>query len=373
MILCDGKAEEQQGMDRKVERVEWIDVLKWLGIVAIFCGHLGRETGGLYEFVFSYHVPLFFFVSGIFAWYAKDVSFLDVVKKKFRQIVVPYVFIVMITFLFILLTTQENFWTYLVYGKQFVWGIRNQMYASSLWFFSCLFVMSILFDIVRRLLRYDGLVFIAACALYIVSVTLFPNNPGQQPSWIFNIDSACHYMIYYALGYILRDVLLKERVQTSCKGTWIRMLLGCFLAVYAFLIYIGQDYFWEILQHVPGANLVYPVFKAVLLILFHMVLAKILVPAGRIGYYGSQTLWLCANEFIVKKILTALAALLGFEITVQSALTAVVYAVIMVVVIMEVLLPVEKKVYNKYLYGIDKLIPGINFMPENKVDKQHEA
>ena len=50
------------------QRVEWIDIFKLLGIVAIFCGHLGTETGGLHDFVFMYHVPLFFFASGIFAY-----------------------------------------------------------------------------------------------------------------------------------------------------------------------------------------------------------------------------------------------------------------------------------------------------------------
>ena len=42
---------------------------------------------------------------------------------------------VMISMLIIILTTNESARTYMAYIKQFVFGIRNQMYASSLWFF----------------------------------------------------------------------------------------------------------------------------------------------------------------------------------------------------------------------------------------------
>lgn len=44
---------------RKDDRIVWVDNLKALGILAIFCGHMGQYTGYLYEFVFTFHVPLF--------------------------------------------------------------------------------------------------------------------------------------------------------------------------------------------------------------------------------------------------------------------------------------------------------------------------
>ena len=54
-------------MDHVNSRLEWADVLKALGIIAIYVGHFGKDAGGLYLFVFSYHVPLFFFAAGLFA------------------------------------------------------------------------------------------------------------------------------------------------------------------------------------------------------------------------------------------------------------------------------------------------------------------
>lgn len=48
------------------KRIEWLDTLKLIVIFYIYLGHLGKDAGKLYPFVFSFHVPLFFFISGLF-------------------------------------------------------------------------------------------------------------------------------------------------------------------------------------------------------------------------------------------------------------------------------------------------------------------
>lgn len=342
------------------QRVECIDIFKLLGIVAIFCGHLGFETGRLHDFVFIYHVPLFFFASGIFAYQLEKLSFGQAVKKKCKQIMLPYVFFVIITMVMIILTTEEDFYTYLRYGKQFVVGIRNQMYASSLWFFSCLFCMSILFDILRRILKKRVLILLTCIVLYFVTIFVFPNRPDMQPSWIFNIDSACHYMIYYAIGYVFHVKLIQEntieaqvnedKTQKTMKREVVLLLGIILLTGYAVLIYLRKDIVGQLLcQTIPGMEYVYPVLRVLLLIMFHIVLAKMLVGVGQLSAIGSQTLWLCGNEFVVKKILNAAADILGLEIKIASALTAILYAIVMILVICKLLLPIEKKLYQKFI------------------------
>lgn len=345
-------------MEKK--RVEWIDIFKLLGIVAIFCGHLGSETGGLHDFVFIYHVPLFFFASGIFAYQLEKLSFGQAVKKKFKQIILPYMFFVIITMVMIILTTEEDFYTYVRYGKQFVVGIRNQMYASSLWFFSCLFCMSIMFDILRRILKKRLLILAACIILYFVTIFAFPNRPDVQPSWIFNIDSACHYMIYYAIGYVFHEKLTHEKstdgsikedkVQVTMKKQITLLVVVICLAGYVVLIYLKKDMLGQLLcQAIPGMGYVYPVVRVLLLIMFHIVLAKMLVGVGQLGAIGAQTLWLCGNEFVVKKILNAVADILGFKIKIESALSAILYAILMILIIIKILMPIEKKLYQKFI------------------------
>ena len=49
------------------KRVNWVDVFRFFGMWAIYIGHLGPAAGKLYPFVFTYHVPLFFFAAGFFS------------------------------------------------------------------------------------------------------------------------------------------------------------------------------------------------------------------------------------------------------------------------------------------------------------------
>ena len=332
----------------KKQRVEWIDILKLSGIAAVFCGHLGKETGGLYDFVFLYHVPLFFFASGIFAGNLEDLSIWQAVRKRFRQIMFPYLFFVLISMIVIILTTDENIYVYIGYGKQFVFGIRNQMYASSLWFFSCLFTMSILFDLLRRIFRKDIFLLVISVVIYLITIFLLPNKPDVIPSWIFNIDSALYYLIYYTAGFLLREKLQEERGDLSVQGKVVRLAGTVLLAGYTLLVYMKKDVLADALYRtIPGVELVYPVIRGLLLILFQVVLAKLFAGIGNLHAVGKETMWLCGNEFIVKKIFPAAAGIVGVRIEIGSALAAVLYTCVMIGFIYKVLIRLEKKVYRR--------------------------
>jgi len=44
-------------------RQEWLDVLKGFGILFVVLGH-ALADGGLKTYIYAFHMPLFFFVSG---------------------------------------------------------------------------------------------------------------------------------------------------------------------------------------------------------------------------------------------------------------------------------------------------------------------
>ncbi|KEQ54033.1 acyltransferase family protein [Sphingobium chlorophenolicum] len=48
-------------------RLEWIDVARGIGIVAVVVGHVWTR-GGLRDAMYSFHMPLFFLLSGILSW-----------------------------------------------------------------------------------------------------------------------------------------------------------------------------------------------------------------------------------------------------------------------------------------------------------------
>lgn len=83
-------------------RIHWVDYAKGIGILLVVYGHviLGLHDSkvgmqGLnYElqhlFIYSTHMPLFFFLSGLFAssWAERDGSL--AIRQKIRNLLIPY-------------------------------------------------------------------------------------------------------------------------------------------------------------------------------------------------------------------------------------------------------------------------------------------
>lgn len=192
-----------------------------------------------------------------------------------------------------------------------------------------------------------------------MTIYALPNRPDMTPSWIFNIDSALHYLIYYTAGYLFHERLTAEK--RDLNGTQRILQLGgiVLLTGYTALVYMSKDILGNVLSRsIPAGGEIYFVIRALLLIMFHIVLAKLFAGIGKLHEVGAQTLWLCGNEFVVKRIFAAAADIVGVQTAVTSALSAVIYACIMIWFIYKVLMPFEQKIYQRLL-GIVRLETNI--------------
>ncbi|MDI9520821.1 MAG: acyltransferase family protein [Bacillota bacterium] len=69
------------------ERILWIDIAKGYGIFFIVLGHVLR-TGVVRQFLYSFHVPFFFILSGL--TYRPSERTMNFFKKRFKTILIPY-------------------------------------------------------------------------------------------------------------------------------------------------------------------------------------------------------------------------------------------------------------------------------------------
>ena len=122
---------QKELIGKNENRIAWVDNLKAFGILAIFCGHMGSQIGRLYQFVFAFHVPLFFLVSGLFASKYEQLKFKDVVKKRMQQIVGPYFFLVAINLCILIARETADFTTYMNYVIDFI-ALSNCCFCLSL-------------------------------------------------------------------------------------------------------------------------------------------------------------------------------------------------------------------------------------------------
>lgn len=73
-------------------RNEYFDILKGVGILVVFLGHSAYMETLPFRFAYSFHMPLFFLVSGIFFDLEKVVTWAGLFRKILKNLLIPYLF-----------------------------------------------------------------------------------------------------------------------------------------------------------------------------------------------------------------------------------------------------------------------------------------
>lgn len=80
-------------------RIAYIDIAKGLGILVIVLGH--NDLAGyhplLHKFIYAFHIPLFFFLSGMF--FRPERSFGETLARRFNTLMKPYLFTLFMIYL----------------------------------------------------------------------------------------------------------------------------------------------------------------------------------------------------------------------------------------------------------------------------------
>ena len=84
---------------QKTKRIAWIDNGKALAISLVALGHM-QSIYVVNEVIFSFVMPAFFFLSGVTFDRSAKAPFVELLRKKFRSLIIPYFGFSAILFLF---------------------------------------------------------------------------------------------------------------------------------------------------------------------------------------------------------------------------------------------------------------------------------
>lgn len=334
------------GVMGQKHRMVWLDILKAIGIFEIYMGHFAQSAGHSFSFVFSHHVALFFFVSGCTETCTHDMAGIDYIKKKVKSLLIPFFFfttlsiIVQLVFENGTLVKTKSLLLLMLQG-----AIRNQFFASSLWFFTCLFVTSIFFFYIKKtaMKLYGGnFMTLAVCfGMFLIAQYVITPKPIDTPSWIFNIDSAFYYIIFYAIGYVafptINNLFQSEHILIKLS-VW---LSGLGALIYSVCLFFGRDILFFTSQ-ITILNIFYPIFKALIVIWLWICISYALQNMENLAIVGRSTLYLCGSEFIIKLLVPCALSLMGLSITIQDPLACAIYTIILLFLTMKFLLPIER-------------------------------
>ena len=87
------------------KRLDYLDIAKGIGILLVIIGHcqIGHSQigmlGNIHSYLYSFHMPLFFFISGMF--FSNRATFVSLAKKRFKQLILPTIWFSIITVLIV--------------------------------------------------------------------------------------------------------------------------------------------------------------------------------------------------------------------------------------------------------------------------------
>lgn len=220
------------------KRLTWVDVTKGFLMILVVIGHYPGELDFPFiKYIYWFHMPAFFLLSGIFFKEIKDSqSTKKTIKKRFMQLMVPYLF-----FLFIITAVRysmelalgnfelswylQDLWK-LVIGGRFVRGAYGVF-----WFVTTLFFTYLLFIWMTKYLSRVKQITLLVIFYLIAHLESFfamhvisgsPAESAQTIPMLWNLDVVLMAIVYFSLGYYAKSVWM------NIKRSW---LFGAFIVV----------------------------------------------------------------------------------------------------------------------------------------------
>lgn len=162
-------------MIKTVRRLEYMDIAKGIGILLMIIGHASggyKYSEPFSIYIHSFHMPIFFLISGYLYQNHKDKTMMFIVKKKAMSLMIPYVFFGLGTYvLWLGMQLPEYFKG--TQGSGLLSPLKHLLWINStglaisgeFWFLSALFIATILFEIVNRYISNTYIHFVIALGL----------------------------------------------------------------------------------------------------------------------------------------------------------------------------------------------------------------
>ncbi len=295
------------------QRITWIDMAKGYGILAVFIGHM-VQSSPLGLFVYSFHLPLFFFISGYL--FKTDGNLWHFLKKKARSILLPYftlgLLVVFCDAFYPLFFSGHHFSSkHLMYelSKEFTAYLFQCRY-STLWYLAVLLGVNILMFFVCKIEK-NLMQAVVVIALFTGAMVYYYVLGGGELFW--NIDAAFPALLFFWAGYFIKDKNLVENwLMNSVRKPAILVGSLSVNIIFNALNLVFFDYGLEMYRCSYGMPL-FTVISAFGGILFVIILS-IMTTAKPIIYIGKNSLiFFMWHQAVVYPVLDAVYYMIGVE------------------------------------------------------------
>ena len=214
-------------------RIEYLDIAKGIGIILVIIGHCISMKSYMGRFIYTFHMPLFFFIAGL-CFNETRYTFSIFLTKRIRQLIVPCIF-----FTLLLCLGAEY-----IMGKHDFMNLDNHL-PSTLWFIPILFLAEILFYVVCKLIKNDIIRITFIVSLGFAGYYLKKYNIDLP----YSLTAVPVSMVFYGVGYYIKKYIGIENKIGKKNNIYIFILSVVSIILFLQFTKIRTDLHYNIFFH----------------------------------------------------------------------------------------------------------------------------
>lgn len=218
------------------KKINWISILQGWAMLLVVLGHISLTgkfldpetpiTSIIQKTIYSFHMPLFMFISGMLFWETrlqKDWIYKDIIIDKTKRLLIPYIFFTILTFL--LKLVASNFVVRQVkisipyVLRMFIIPDENPL--GELWFIFVLFSYFFLYP-VTKIAKQNKPVF----SIIVLVVSFFISFFVPKAIKILAFSQICYYYIFFFSG-----ILFMKKDFISFMNKWYIFIISIIIFV----------------------------------------------------------------------------------------------------------------------------------------------
>ena len=189
-------------------RVSWIDICRGIAIIFVLYGHIFTNDRQRY-LIYAFHMPLFFFISGLVFKPTVEKSMFTVTFKYIKQLIIPYYLFAILTYIFAILSQTAGDLSlsgiaYQVFGVLYGNGNNGMLgYNVVLWFLPCLFITKLTFAAITRRISGNKLLLLVLFISAVMGALISFFMPWLKLP--FGFESALTALVFFGGGYLVME------------------------------------------------------------------------------------------------------------------------------------------------------------------------
>lgn len=336
-------------IDRK--RIDWIDIAKGIGIILVVWGHTAKYGQDIRLFIYCFHMPLFFFISGMV--FNCDVKFKDFLIKRLKSLYLPYLTFLTVDYLtgFIFVAAREGLSFFLIKDAvvAFIMSITGTEITPNwftfnvpIWFLCALFFAEIFLYFILKAPKkvLPIIILIGILGSYFIKIPI-----PFCISYLFPIS------VFFSAGYLLKNKLNKlsnfisfdSFAKTLFMYILAAMLLVTLIIKYRFNSPVSM-------LHLTFKNIVLFYFNSFIGI-FTVIFISIVIKLKRpFIYFGKNSIIvLCFHYYFTKYLFPFLFEILGLNEFLYNSVIEIILTFITLAIMIPIITLVNKHFY--FIFG----------------------